>query len=326
MHMEASLYDLGPAARLLLLGAIVALGPLAWVWVKRGSSDPVARWRALTWLILFLAFDLVLFGAFTRLTDSGLGCPDWPGCYGHASPFGADAPIALAEQAMPGGPVTWTKAWIEMLHRYAATAIGVLTIAAMALAWALQRRRPQAGAMPWWATATFVWICVQGAFGALTVTMKLQPAIVSLHLLGGYGLLWLLVRQADSGRAGEIVLPADLRRAGQALLLLVLAQSALGAWVSTNYAVLACPDFPLCQGRVWPATDFGHGFTLWRDLGRTADGTLLPFEALTAIHLVHRLAAAVVLLALLLTGRALLRRGGPGARRHALALLLLAGW
>ncbi|MFO1327341.1 MAG: COX15/CtaA family protein [Rubrivivax sp.] len=324
--MESNLYDLAPAARLMLLGAMVALGPLAWVWVRRADADPAARWRTLTRLILFLCFDLVLFGAFTRLTDSGLGCPDWPGCYGHASPLGASTPIAAAEAAMPHGPVTHTKAWIEMIHRYAATAIGVLVTAAMVLAWALHRRHPRAGVMPVWATLTFVWICVQGAFGALTVTMKLQPAIVSLHLLGGFLLLWLLVRQAEAGDARPIGLPVRLRRAVGAVLLLVFVQSALGAWVSTNYAVLACNGFPTCQGSWWPRMDFGHGFTLWRDLGRTGDGALLPFDALVAIHWVHRAVALVVLAALLALGWALHGQAVRPARRHGLALVLLALW
>ncbi|MBL8333230.1 MAG: COX15/CtaA family protein [Rubrivivax sp.] len=324
--MDSSLYDLGPAIRLVLLAVMVALGPLAWVWVRRGAADPAARWRALTRLILFLSFDLVLFGAFTRLTDSGLGCPDWPGCYGHASPMGAAAPIAAAEAALPDGPVTLTKAWIEMIHRYAATMIGVLITVSMALAWWLQRRHASPGVLPGWATLTFVWVCIQGAFGALTVTMKLQPAIVTLHLLGGYVLLALLVRQAEAGRSQVGGPSAGLRRAGAAVLLLVLVQSALGAWVSTNYAVLACSDFPQCQGSWWPRMDFEHGFTVWRDLGRTGDGALLPFEALTAIHWVHRLAAVAVLAALLVLAWALHRHAERSVRHHGQALALLALW
>src|SRR5690606_36014966 len=130
-------------------------------------------------LTLFLTFDLVLFGAFTRLTDSGLGCPDWPGCYGSASPIGARAEIAAAQEAMPTGPVTHGKAWVEMVHRYLASGVGVLIIALTVLAWRERARLRRAGAQghglglnPWWPTATLVWVCLQGAFGALTVTMK----------------------------------------------------------------------------------------------------------------------------------------------------------
>eukprot|EP01136_Pigoraptor_vietnamica_P019230 Opistho-1_new@66567 len=110
------LYDLAPVARLMLLGVVIALGPLAWVWLRNRHAPPAQRLRVLTLVTLFLTFDLVLFGAFTRLTDSGLGCPDWPGCYGSASPVGASASIAAAQSAMPTGPVTFSKAWIEMIH------------------------------------------------------------------------------------------------------------------------------------------------------------------------------------------------------------------
>jgi cytochrome c oxidase assembly protein subunit 15 len=159
-------------------------------------------------------------------------------------------------------------------------------------------------------TLSFVWVCVQGAFGALTVTMKLFPAIVSLHLLGAYLLLALLTVQAVRGSGGSGGVPQ--RSTGTvsgapvqtiwiaaALALLVL-QAASGAWVSTNYAVLACSEFPLCQGQWWPAMDFARGFELWRPLGENADGSLLSFQALTAIHMSHRLLAMLTLLALAL--------------------------
>src|SRR5215208_7192338 len=190
------LYDLSPTLHLMLMSIVVALGPLSWLWLRNKRARPARRLQALTLLVLFLTFDLVLFGAFTRLTDSGLGCPDWPGCYGHYSPTGAHAQISKAEAAMPTGPVTQAKAWIEMIHRYLATGVGVLIATLAAASW-LQRRRGNA-VDPWWPTATLVWVCVQGAFGALTVTMKLFPAIVTLHLLGGVVLLALLCRQAVS--------------------------------------------------------------------------------------------------------------------------------
>jgi cytochrome c oxidase assembly protein subunit 15 len=190
--MDAALtYDFTPLIRLALLGAVIALGPLTWVWLRHRGAQPRARHRALVYMALFLTFDLVLFGAFTRLTDSGLGCPDWPGCYGHGSPVGAVAHIEAAQQALPSGPVTHGKAWIEMIHRYLASAVGVLILVLAVAAWLGARRRDRVMS-PWWATATLVWVCVQGAFGALTVTMKLYPAIVTLHLLGGMVLLALL--------------------------------------------------------------------------------------------------------------------------------------
>ena len=204
-----NLYDLTPVARLALLGIVVAMGPLAWVWLRNRHAPPARRLAALTALTLFLTFDLVLFGAFTRLTDSGLGCPDWPGCYGNASPIGARDEIHAAQSAMPTGPVTFSKAWIEMIHRYLATGVGVL-ITVMAIASWIERKR--LALSPWWATATFVWVCVQGAFGALTVTMKLYPAIVTAHLLGGLALLALLTAQWRIYRAGSLALTGGLRR------------------------------------------------------------------------------------------------------------------
>ena len=332
-----SLYDLSPALRLMGMGLAVALGPLAWLWLRSRGAPPASRLRALTLLTLFLTFDLVLFGAFTRLTDSGLGCPDWPGCYGHASPVGARAHIAAAQDAMPTGPVTHGKAWVEMVHRYLATGVGVLIIV-LALATALQWRRGRrsggqapAGARvlsPWWPLATLVWVCAQGAFGALTVTMKLFPAIVTLHQLGGVGLLVLLAMQAERYRQAVGGAVQGLGRGLRALLWLAAAmvgvQIALGGWVSTNYAVLVCNTFPLCQGGWWPAMDFAQGFELWRSLGASSDGTPLAFAALTAIHYAHRLFAYAVFAVLLgLVWR--LRRADalPAQRRWLLGLAAL---
>ncbi|HSW19942.1 MAG TPA: COX15/CtaA family protein, partial [Ramlibacter sp.] len=126
MDAAVPMYDLSPMVRLMGLGIVIALGPLAWVWLRNRQASTSRRLAALTVLTLFLTFDLVLFGAFTRLTDSGLGCPDWPGCYGNASPTGAHAEISQAQAAMPTGPVTHSKAWVEMVHRYLATGVGVL--------------------------------------------------------------------------------------------------------------------------------------------------------------------------------------------------------
>ncbi|WP_027995352.1 COX15/CtaA family protein [Simplicispira psychrophila] len=306
MAMPQPLYDLTPLLQMLLLGALVALGPLLWVWRRHVGSARQRRWQALTVLTLFLTFDLVLFGAFTRLTDSGLGCPDWPGCYGNASPLGAHAPIAAAQTAMPTGPVTHRKAWVEMVHRYLATGVGALITVLAVMAWRERGRvrKDAAGALPLhpgWATFTLAWVCLQGAFGALTVTMKLFPAIVTLHLVGGLVLLVLLAVQAvRHSQAVQDQQPVVLGRGLRWLLFLaalaVGVQVLLGGWVSTNYAVLACNTFPLCQGSWWPAMDFAQGFEVWRALGMRADGSLLDFSALTAIHYVHRLFAYVVLL------------------------------
>jgi cytochrome c oxidase assembly protein subunit 15 len=321
------LYDLAPLLRILVLGALIALAPLAWIVRRHRTGHPVARWRALTVLTLFLTFDLVLFGAFTRLTDSGLGCPDWPGCYGNASPLGAHHEIHAAQSALPEGPVTQRKAWVEMIHRYLATVVGGLILVLCVVAWLQSRHSPKADApSPWWASATLVWVCVQGAFGALTVTWKLYPAIVTAHLLGGLALLALLAAQARAFESAPLRLGPGLRLAVGAVALLSLVQIALGGWVSTNYAVLACSDFPTCQGRWWPPMDFGHGFTIRRPLGMTAGGDWLPFAALTAIHYMHRLMAYAELAALLALAAALRATGDAGARRFALGFAAVALW
>jgi cytochrome c oxidase assembly protein subunit 15 len=322
---ESSLYDLAPALRLALLGIAVAAGPLAWVWLRNKQAAPGQRLAALTLLTLFLTFDLVMFGAFTRLTDSGLGCPDWPGCYGNASPVGAHAEIRAEEARMPTGPVTQGKAWVEMVHRYLATGVGVLITTLAAATW-LQRRHGLA-VQPRWPVFTLLWVCVQGAFGALTVTMKLFPAIVTLHLLGGMVLLALLTmqsvayRQAQRG-AGAAPIPAATRHWLLAANALLWLQVALGGWVSTNYAVLACTGFPTCQGSWWPAMDFTQGFELWRDLGKTAAGEHVGFAALTAIHYTHRLVAYALFAVLAVLAWRL--RGGPlrGTARIVAALAL----
>lgn len=281
--------------QLAITGMLVAMLPLAIVL----TSNDTNKYRKLIWITLFLTFDLIMFGSFTRLTDSGLGCPDWPGCYGQANPVQAHADIKAAEAIMPTGPVTVAKAWIEMIHRYIAMAVGVLIIAIMVVAWRkwIKSGRQLSSYSPTLPTALFLLVCLQGAFGAWTVTMKLQPIIVTIHLMLGLALLAMLailgsrhsVQTAISSTARTLLTPAFIA------LGLLLIQIILGGWVSTNYAVLACTDYPLCHGMLIPHMDFNHGFTLWRELGKTASGDLLPVEALTAIHWVHRNFALIVI-------------------------------
>ncbi|KQV89659.1 COX15/CtaA family protein [Pelomonas sp. Root1237] len=312
-----------PLGQVAAIGGAVAIGPLLWWRQRSRSATPAGRLRALTLLTLFLTFDLIVFGAFTRLTDSGLGCPDWPGCYSAASPAGAHDHIEAAQTAMPTGPVTHGKAWIEMVHRYLASGVGLLILVMAALSWRLKRRGAETAPSPWLPTLTLAWVCVQGAFGALTVTMKLFPAIVTLHLLLGIGLLMLLAWQHEAYEPRPIIAPSALRRAVAVVLVLALVQVALGGWVSTNYAVLACDEFPTCHGgQWWPQLDFAQGFQLWRALGQRADGGWLGFEALAAIHTAHRIGAGVVFAAILALAWRL--------RRHAANwsnwLLAAAGW
>jgi cytochrome c oxidase assembly protein subunit 15 len=320
------LVDLTPIARIAMLGILIALGPLAWVWWRHRGMGPGSRLRALTLVTLFLTFDLVLFGVFTRLSDSGLGCPDWPGCYGSVSPIGAREEIHAAQTAQPTGPVTHGKAWIEMIHRYLATGVGVL-ISVLAIASWVVARRGQAAISPWWATVTWVWVCVQGAFGAFTVTMKLYPAIVTLHLLGGLFLLVLLAAQAEAYERRPLRLARATHVAAVAVAVLSTVQIALGGWVSTNYAVLACTDFPTCHGRWWPEMDFEQGFAIFRELGAAKGGEgYLPFAALTAIHVAHRLGALVVFIAMAVLAVLLWREATGAGRRWALAVVGVAAW
>lgn len=234
-----------------------------------------------------------MFGAFVRLTDSGLGCPDWPGCYGNVSPLGAVQSIQDAVRVMPEGPVTLPKAWIEMVHRYVGSLLGLLIICICWMAW---RHRKLLGQTPALAGAALVAVCVQGAFGAWTVTHQLMPVVVTGHLLGGMLLLalmtWLAARERD-----HPAVPGQAARlmpwmAGGLVLLFI--QIALGGWVSTNYAALACMDFPTCHGSWVPEMDVRNGYSLIRGLGEMPSGEMISQHALTAIHWIHRNFAFVV--------------------------------
>lgn len=257
----------------------------------------MALYRNLILVALILAFGVVSLGAYVRLSDAGLGCPDWPGCYGKLTPHHAADAINAELAVRPQGPVSHAKAWKEMVHRYAAGTLGLLVLGIAVMGW---RGRRETGGGPGLPVLLLGLIVFQALLGMWTVTQLLKPLVVSAHLLGGMAtlslLLWLWLR--ERGRASHAYFArVDHLRGSVALgLSLVVTQIALGGWVSTNYAALACTDFPLCQG-VWvPPMDFGHGFTLHRELGETASGDLLPMTALTAIHWVHRVMALIVFL------------------------------
>ncbi|WP_247747715.1 COX15/CtaA family protein [Achromobacter xylosoxidans] len=278
------------------------------------------RYRKLVFFTWFLTLDLIMFGAFVRLTDSGLGCPDWPGCYGSVTPLGAMGDIHEASQAMPFGPVTLSKAWIEMIHRYVGSILGMLIIGIVYMAW---RYRRELGRSPALAVTTLVAVCVQGAFGAWTVTHKLMPAVVTAHLVFGLSVLalmtWLSARERP-----HLALSAAAARwrpwvAGGFALLLV--QVTLGGWVSTNYAALACMDFPMCHGQWVPEMDFHGGYSVIRALGELPSGEMISQPALTAIHWVHRNFAFVVFLYLGTLAWRL--RAEPGLRGPATLMLAL---
>lgn len=254
-------------------------------------------YRKLAWFAVAYTFVVVVVGAYVRLADAGLGCPDWPGCYGELTPHHArdDIEKAVEEQGGTHGPVSMGKAWKEMFHRYIAGGLGLLILAIAATAWL---RRRELGQSPVLATGILGLVIFQAALGMWTVTLLLKPVIVTLHLLGGMALLGLLALLALRQQSPP-PLPAavtKLRPLAILALLVVIAQIALGGWVSTNYAALACTDFPTCHGEWLPQMDFRHGFQLVRELGKTAAGTHLSYDAVTAIHWTHRVGALVTLL------------------------------
>jgi cytochrome c oxidase assembly protein subunit 15 len=320
---------------LLLLAELAAIAivfaglPLAYLWTRPGYNF----FQKLNWVLVFMTFDLIVFGAFTRLTDSGLGCPDWPGCYGTSNPWHAIGEIQQAEADMPTGPVTVIKAWIEMIHRYLAMTVGALILIQVAVASSKLRslgKKPLFGSL-----GLLILVCIQGAFGAWTVTLKLQPIIVTIHLMLALVLLACLTTYAQQewGDRSSLV-GRSLSRPLSAKLLLIASVSLgmqifLGAWVSTNYAVLACPDFPTCMGTFFPETAWQEGFTLWRALGLNVQGEAISPVALQTIHWAHRLFAVVAIAALGFLGFSALRMSTPelsgmsGIAKLFLGLLVL---
>jgi cytochrome c oxidase assembly protein subunit 15 len=230
--------------------------------------------RIISLIALVLAFIVVVIGAYVRLSDAGLGCPDWPLCYGQPVPGDIADSDALA------------RAWKEMGHRYLAGTLGFLIVLLALWSWRLRRSS-------WLATAILGLVLVQATLGAWTVTMLLKPAIVTAHLVGGMAILGLLTWFALE-QFSHTVKYESLHFPAVAALAMLAVQIALGGWVSSNYAALACPDLPLCMGQALPPMDFRNGFHVFRELGQAPDGELLSREALTAIHWAHRVSAVVL--------------------------------
>lgn len=246
-----------------------------------------------------LALFVVLLGAYTRLTHAGLGCPDWPGCYGFISVPGNDLQLAHAELHYPESPVQAEKGWNEMLHRYFAGGLALLIMLAAARAW---RGRLLPGQSLKLTLLLLGVVLAQATFGMWTVTLKLWPQVVTAHLLGGVAtlsLLFLLTLRLSGAFASRPQLPVRLRRLAAISLLLVAVQITLGGWVSANYAAQACTDVPTCQGKWWPEANFADGFHLSQHIGPNYLGGKLDSEARTAIHLTHRFGALLVTMALL---------------------------
>ncbi|WP_217475565.1 COX15/CtaA family protein [Stutzerimonas stutzeri] len=271
-----------------------------------------------------LAVVVVLLGAYTRLTHAGLGCPDWPGCYGFLAVPMSEQAQSLAALRFPDAPVEVHKGWNEMVHRYFAGALGlvILTLAVQAL-----RRRSQPGQPVKLPLVLLAVVITQAAFGMWTVTLQLWPQVVTAHLLGGFttlSLLFLLTLRLSGASPALRAVPARIRGLAMLGLLAVVIQVALGGWVSSNYAAVACTDFPTCHGEWWPEMDFANAFNLTHhDIGPNYLGGLLFGEARTAIHFTHRLGALTVTMLLLVLSGQLWRNGMPRLAGLLLAALAL---
>ncbi|MGA1371050.1 MAG: COX15/CtaA family protein [Pseudomonadales bacterium] len=299
------------------------------------ARETVNQRRLLRLVLFSIPFALVVIalGAYTRLADAGLGCPDWPGCYGFLSVPMKDHHVELAESRFPDAPVETTKAWWEMIHRYFAGTLGLLILSGAVLAVRARKEFFAAEA----ATASrppvllpialLVLVCIQAAFGAWTVTLKLWPQVVTTHLLGGFAtlsLLWLLALRLGIGARWWV--PSSLRPHALLALVFVVLQIALGGWVSSNYAALACHDFPTCHDEWWPAMDLQAGFDFAQTIGPNYLGGELESDARVAIHYMHRVGALIVLLVVGSLAWRLFRQGSrlgaPLAGILALQILL----
>ncbi len=330
-------------------------------------------------LSFLLAFTVVVLGAFTRLADAGLGCPDWPTCYGHVWVPNTDAEVAQANELFAHAPVEQDKTWPEQLHRIFASTLGMFILAIFFLCFRLHDMRniwtsviallgalvagtigrivvgdsldpylwvlvgayflnlarlaahTQSSDVPFKLPSIIAGLVIlQGFFGMWTVTLNLWPQVVTLHLLGGFAtlsLLWLLLQrlgrwhwQAD---ANAVVGFMNMRKLAALTLVVVIFQIALGGWVSSNYAALACPDFPLCQNQVWPKASFLQGFNFLQSIGPNYLGGIMESDARVAIHFTHRLGAIVVLVVSSLLVRKLWLSTFPQARNFAIVLAVM---
>ena len=267
------------------------------------------------------AFVVIALGAWTRLVDAGLGCPDWPGCYGFVVFPINEADIAIAESRYPLFPYDINKAIPEVVHRYFAAGLGLIAIFLVYLAFRKTNDRLIQG---WWSFLLF-FICCQGVFGYLTVSLKLLPIIVTLHLFGGFTTLTLFYFIYLKSRNFEIFNQINISNlkiiAGVAFLALIF-QIFLGVWTSTNYASLACADFPTCQGTYLPEMDFKSGFNLNQEVGPNYLYGLLDNPARVAIHYSHRVSAILVtFIFLILMSRLWFSEAAPLA--STLGILLL---
>jgi cytochrome c oxidase assembly protein subunit 15 len=266
-----------------------------------------------------VTFCVIVLGAFVRLSDAGLGCPDWPGCYGQLSWPSASEEIAAASEAFPERPVETAKAWKEMVHRYLAGVLVLLVVAINVVAWKLHDRH---NSFRLFAALLLALIVFQAALGMWTVTLKLWPIVVMGHLLGGLAtfslLLWLAFRTGVAVHYTPVIPLRRLRGWIIGGLLVLCLQIALGGWTSANYSALACPDLPTCQGQWWPQTNFSDGFVLWREIGVDYEGGVLDLPSRTAIHMMHRIGAVATFIMICVLAFRLMRV--PVTQRSAILL------
>ena len=282
--------------------------------------------RRLSLIGMLLCLVVVVLGAWVRLTDAGLGCPDWPGCYGHVTPIGAEQAPGKIDSYAPGWDYDSGKAWREMIHRYAATALGFVIVLITAIAIAYRLERP--ASVPY-TVALLTLVVLQGVLGAFTVWWLVKPLVVVLHLIGGLSTLsmltwlWLTMRRTtqvvepEPGSTRTVALDGA-RKAAVVATVIVAFQIMLGGWTSSNYAAVACPDLPKCQQQWWPeGMDWDDAFVLWRGLDINYTGGVLEHPARVAIHFTHRLGAVIATLAVLLAGWLALRHGTTALVRRA---------
>jgi len=270
-----------------------------------------------------VAFVVIVLGAYVRLSHAGLGCPDWPGCYGELTWPAETQEIERANEAFPERPVETGKAWKEMVHRYLAGILVLLVVFINYLAWKPSQRSRDVRPL---AAALLALILFQAALGMWTVTLKLFPLVVMAHLMGGLAtfslLLWLAWRSSPLPQGHDNLSYTPFRTAVVVGLLVLIMQLALGGWTSANYSALACPDFPTCQGQWWPDTNFADGFVLWREIGVDYEGGVLDLPSRVAIHMGHRIGALVTFLVLGLLSLRLLARSQTRAGGALLGALL----
>jgi len=277
--------------------------------------------KRLVYIATILTLCVVVLGAYVRLSDAGLGCPDWPGCYGTLTvPQSSDA-IPHAQTAFPDNPIENHKAWKEMVHRYLAGTLGLFVLAIFVLGW---RDRKAIKVSAWLPTALIFLVIFQAMLGMWTVTMLLKPAIVTAHLMGGMSTLamlaWIAHRHLGAMSASYLT-SKNMRLFIRGALVVLLLQIFLGGWTSTNYAALACTDFPTCHGEWIPAMDFANAFHWVRELGEDLNGKPLELSAFVAIQWTHRIGALITFLYLGALGLSLLRL--PQLSRLASIMLIL---